>query len=203
MRSFLFLLMFGLLFSTACGSGSNSEATGDAGETEAPAETATVSMDGDGYTITVLNADIPSPRKEMKANINGVDVVINYGSPSVKGREIWGGLVPYGKVWRTGANEATSIEFSDNVTINGQPLPAGKYGLFTLPNEGEVTVIFNQVSEMWGSGDYDETKDALRVNVTPRPTAESAEAMDFVVEGNDIILHWEKLAVPFTVAPQG
>lgn len=198
----MFFLMFGLVvLGTACGSGASSEGGDEAAEGEGTmVEETVVTTTGEGYQITVLNADIPSPRKEMKTTIGGVNVVVNYGSPSVKEREIWGALVPYDKVWRMGANEATTIEFSGDVTINGQELPAGKYGLFTIPGQGEWIVVFNQVSEMWGSNDYDEAKDVLRVTVTPQQAAELAEAMDFVVEGDAVVLRWESLSVPFTVA---
>ena len=131
--------------------------------------------------------------------IAGVEIEIEYGRPNVREREIWGGLVPYDQVWRTGANEATTISFSADVVVEGQPLAAGRYGLFTIPGEAEWTVIFNEVADQWGSGGYDAARDALRVTVEPRAN-DHVESMDFVIEGDEVVLRWEKLAVPFKVA---
>jgi hypothetical protein len=121
----------------------------------------------------------------------------------VKGRVIWGALVPYDKVWRTGANEATTIEFSDEVWIDGNKLAKGLYSLHTIPTASQWTVIFNSVASQWGSYSYDAAKDALRVQVTP-VAAEHREWMSFEVpemttDTAKIVLRWEKLAVPFTV----
>ena len=129
----------------------------------------------------------------------GVTVVVEYGRPSVNGRAIWGALVPYGQVWRTGADEATTISFDKDVAVEGQPLAAGTYALFTIPGEGEWTVIFNKTAQQWGAFKYDAAQDALRVKVKP-VAHESVEALDFVVEGDAVVLRWEKLAVPFRIA---
>jgi len=131
--------------------------------------------------------------------IDGVTVTVEYGRPSVKGRKIWGGLVPYDKVWRSGADEATTITFSGDVAVEGQPLAAGAYSLYTIPGENEWTVIFNKVAEQWGSFNYDEAQDALRVTATPTST-EMVEALDFVIEDTDVVLRWEELAVPVTIS---
>jgi len=131
--------------------------------------------------------------------IDGVTVTVEYGRPSVKGRKIWGGLVPYDKVWRSGADEATTITFSGDVAVEGQPLAAGAYSLYTIPGENEWTVIFNKVAEQWGSFNYDEAQDALRVTATPT-SAEMVEALDFVIEDADVVLRWEELAVPVTIS---
>lgn len=168
-------------------------------EEQAPAPV--TSLSGENFTVTVLESGIPSPRKEMKGTIGGVEVTVNYGSPAVKDRTIWGDLVPYDKVWRTGANKCTSITFSADVVINGQKLAAGTYGLFTLPGESEWAIIFNENAEMWGSGDYSEDKDVLRVNAKSEALEETQESMELVLDGNNIVLKWAKLAVPFTVAP--
>jgi hypothetical protein len=194
---------FGLIGLVACSSNTATENEGEEEVTEeeqAPADEATT-MSGENYTISVLESGIPSPRKEMKGTIEGVEVTVNYGSPSVKGRTIWGDLVPYDEVWRTGANKASSITFSSDVMINGQKLGAGTYGIFTVPGESEWVVIFNNNSDMWGSGDYTEDQDALRVTVQPEMQENSQEAMEFVVEGNQVVIMWDKVAVPFTVAP--
>ncbi|HVR38599.1 MAG TPA: DUF2911 domain-containing protein, partial [Thermoanaerobaculia bacterium] len=131
------------------------------------------------------------------------DVTITYSRPGVKGRTIWGDLVPFDKVWRTGANEATSITFSDDVKVNGQALKKGTYSLHTIPNASEWTIIFNSVADQWGSYSYDETKDALRVKAKPEKAA-FTEWMSFEVpkistDEATIVLRWENVAVPFAV----
>jgi hypothetical protein len=131
------------------------------------------------------------------------DVTITYSRPGVKGRTLWGNLVPYDKVWRTGANEATEISFSDDVTINGQKLGKGTYSLHTVPNPDEWTIIFNSVADQWGSYSYDQTKDALRVKSKAQP-AEFREwlTFDFPAVSNDaatVAIRWGGIAVPFTV----
>jgi len=145
------------------------------------------------------DADRVSKNGSTMGDIDGVTVTIEYGRPSAKGRTIWGELVPYDQVWRTGANEATAIDFSADVLIGGQKLPAGRYGLFTIPGEEEWTVIFNSQPDQWGAFKYDSGKDALRVTATPTST-EHVESMDFVIEGSSVVLRWDELAVPIEVA---
>jgi hypothetical protein len=145
------------------------------------------------------DSDRVSKNGKTTGTIDGVEVVLEYGRPNVKEREIWGGLVPYDQVWRTGANEATTISFSDDVTVEGEPLAAGTYALFTIPGEEEWTVIFNEVAEQWGAYDYDSGRDALRVTVEPEEH-DHVESMDFVIEDGSVVLRWEKLAVPFSVS---
>lgn len=145
----------------------------------------------------------PSPKASLMQSVGLTDVTINYNRPGVKGRPIWGALVPYGQVWRTGANEATTIEFSDDVWINGNKLTKGLYSLHTIPTASDWTIIFNSVAQQWGSYSYDAAKDALRVQVTPMP-AEHREWMTFEIpemttDTAKIVLRWEKIAVPFTV----
>jgi hypothetical protein len=145
----------------------------------------------------------PSPKASLMQNVGLTEITINYNRPGVKGRQIWGALVPYDKVWRTGANEATTIEFSDDVWINGNKLAKGLYSLHTIPTTGAWTVIFNSVAEQWGSYSYDAAKDALRIQVTPE-TADHREWMSFEIpemttDTAKIVLRWEKVAVPFTV----
>lgn len=139
-----------------------------------------------------------SKNGKTAGTLDGVSVTLEYGRPNVKGRTIWGELVPYGQVWRTGADEATTVTFGQDVMVEGQKLAAGTYGLFTIPGEGEWTVIFNTVADQWGSYGYDAGKDALRVTVEPR-AHEMVESMDFVIEDGAVVLRWEKLAVPFSV----
>lgn len=145
----------------------------------------------------------PSPGAKLTQTVGLTDITINYSRPGVKNRKIWGDLVPYDKVWRTGANEATTISFSDDVWINGQKLAKGMYSLHTIPTTGDWTIIFNSVADQWGSYSYDETKDTLRVTAKPE-TADFREWMGFEVpemttDTAKIVLRWEKVAVPFTV----
>ena len=143
-------------------------------------------------------ANRPSPAAEAKGKIGQAEILISYSSPGVKDRQIWGGLVPYDKVWRTGANEATVFETSADLNINGSLLPAGKYGFFTIPGEQTWTVIFNSVYDQWGAFSYDESKDVLRIEATPEQ-GEFEERMKFSIEGNKIVLAWENLRLPLMV----
>jgi hypothetical protein len=145
----------------------------------------------------------PSPNATVSQRVGVTDVSITYCRPSVRGRVIWGGLVPYDQVWRTGANEATTISFGDPVTIEGSTLPAGTYALFTIPTKDEWTVIFNKDAKQWGAFGYKEADDALRIKVKPQP-AEFAEVMTFsfpavTSDSATIALNWEKLQVLFVI----
>jgi len=146
-----------------------------------------------------------SQKASVSQTIGLTDIQIVYHRPAVKGRKIWGELVPYnsGIPWRAGANENTTISFSSDVMIEGKPLIAGTYGLHFIPGENEWTVIFSKNSTSWGSFSYDQKEDALRVTVKPQP-AEFAEFLTFEfvnpeVNKTHIQLHWEKLAVGFKV----
>ena len=144
-----------------------------------------------------------SQRQSISQNVGDTTVSIVYHRPNIKSREVWGGLVPYGEVWRTGANENTTFEVSNDVMINGQVLPKGKYGLHTLPTKDGWTIIFNKVNNEWGSFNYDAKQDALRVTAKPT-TGDFKETMaidfDNVTDNSaDVVIAWEKLRVPFTV----
>lgn len=141
-----------------------------------------------------------SKNGKTEATVAGVAVTVEYGRPLVNGREIWGKLVPYGRVWRTGADEATTITFSKDVTVEGEKLAAGTYSLFTIPGESEWTVIFNRTARQWGAYEYDAGADALRVNVAPE-SGDHIEALEFVVEGERVVVRWEKARVGFRIAP--
>lgn len=145
------------------------------------------------------DAERLSKNGRTQGSIDGVEITLEYGRPSVKGRKLWGGLVPYGRVWRTGADEATTFAISTDASVEGQALPAGVYSLFTIPGETEWTVVFNKVSEQWGAFNYDETQDALRVSVTPQ-AAEFEESLEFLIEESDVILRWGELAVPWQIS---
>lgn len=168
----------------------------------------------------------PSQKASVSQTIGVTDVTITYSRPGVKNRQIWGDplpgsgsgaatlddarsrpkdapLVPYGHVWRTGANEATTFEVTDDVLVNGQKLAAGRYSLHTIPGRDEWTIIFNKDDGQWGSFQYDEKKDALRVKAKPQP-APMQEWLQFEIpsvtpNSAQVNIRWEKIAVPFTV----
>ena len=153
---------------------------------------------------TLLTLPEDSPRAVAAQRIGMTDVTIVYHRPFVKGRKVWGGLVPYGQVWRAGANENTTIEFGGPVSIEGQPLAKGVYGLHMIPDTDEWTVIFSKQAGAWGSFSYDQKEDALRVTVKPE-TGEFHEALaydfdDLKFDSAVARLHWEKLAVPFRIS---
>jgi hypothetical protein len=145
----------------------------------------------------------PSPSATLTQSVGLTDITIKYSRPGVKNRTVWGELVPYDKVWRTGANEATTISFSDDVTVEGQKLAKGTYSLHTIPGKDQWTVIFNSVADQWGSYSYDAAKDVVRVNVKPQaaPHAEwlTFEIPELSTDTAKIVVRWEKIAVPFTV----
>lgn len=145
-----------------------------------------------------------SPPATATGNINGANISIKYNSPSVKGRQIWGGLVPYGKVWRAGANAATTFETDQDIVIGGKTLAAGKYSLYMIPTENEWTVIINSQTGQWGikmSGETTENpeKDVIRVTVTPRKSANNNERLLYSIKEDGFVLSWENLEVPVSI----
>jgi hypothetical protein len=183
--------------------------------------------------ITVVSAQVVTPRPSQKASvmqtIGVTDVTITYSRPGVKGRKIWGDplpeqastkgeatldnqnvrpkdavIVPYGHIWRTGANEATMFSVTDDVLINGQKLVAGTYSLHTVPTKDEWTIVFNGTANQWGSFNYDPAKDTLRVKAKPQWVGDTQEWLEFnfnpVTENSaQVNIRWEKVNVPFTV----
>ncbi|HKP45100.1 MAG TPA: DUF2911 domain-containing protein [Pyrinomonadaceae bacterium] len=171
----------------------------------------------------------PSQKASVMQTVGVTDITITYSRPGVKGRRIWGDpvasqagtkgeatlddqnvrpkdapIVPWGHVWRTGANEATTFVVTDDVLINGQKLAAGSYSLHTIPTKDEWTIVFNGTSNQWGSFNYDPAKDTLRVKVKPQWVNENQEWLEYsmpVVTPNtaQVVIRWEKVAVPFTV----
>ena len=144
-----------------------------------------------------------SQQQKISQVIGVSEVTLDYHRPQVRGRQLWGSLVPYESVWRAGANENTTIHFSDPVKVEGQELAAGTYGLHMLPGEKEWQVIFSTNSTSWGSFSYDQAEDALRVKVKPQK-APFQEVMQFrfdhlTADGGIIVLHWEELEVPFEI----
>jgi predicted negative regulator of RcsB-dependent stress response len=152
-----------------------------------------------------LNLPDASQAALNKQRIALTDVTISYHRPLVNGRKIWGGLVPFGQVWRAGANENTTFEVTDPVMVEGQALPKGLYGLHIIPTADACTVIFSKTNTGWGSYSYKQDEDALRVNVKPRALNENEEALEYEFEdlkpnSATVTLKWEKLAIPFKVA---
>ncbi|HEY4766166.1 MAG TPA: DUF2911 domain-containing protein [Candidatus Sulfotelmatobacter sp.] len=152
----------------------------------------------------VLDLPAASQRAEVAQRIGLTEITIHYHRPLANDRKIWNGLVPYGKVWRAGANENTTITFSDPVLIAGKPLDKGTYGLHMVPNAEEWTIIFSKNSTSWGSFTYDPAEDALRVTAKPQ-AADLHNALTYEfdeLQPNSAVvqLEWEKIAVPFTVS---
>lgn len=180
-------------------------------------------------TAPTVKLPRPSQKASVMQTVGVTDITITYSRPAVKGRKIWGeptaaqngvkgaatldnqterpkdaAIVPYGHVWRTGANEATMFNVTDDVMIGGQKLPAGTYSLHTIPGKDEWTIIFNSDAGQWGSFSYDETKDVLRVKAKPMTAPDNQEWLNFnfttaTANSAQILIRWERIAVPFTV----
>lgn len=150
-----------------------------------------------GATASYAQEAPKSPR--IKAE--GKDVKVSYGQPSKRGREIFGKLVPYGEVWRTGANEATEITFAKDGTFGGKPVKAGTYSLFTIPGEKEWTFILNSELKQWGAFKYNEIKgkDVLHVTVKPSTVGTSVEKLTITLPNGKLVLEWDKTKVEVPV----
>lgn len=180
-------------------------------------------------TFAQVSLPRPSQKASVTQTIGVTDVTITYSRPGVKGRKIWGDpvpeqaattgeatldnqntrpknapIVPYGHIWRTGANEATMFVVTDDVLINGQKLSAGTYSLHTIPTKDEWTIVFNGTANQWGSFNYDPAKDTLRVKAKPQMDADNQEWLAFTFDpvsddSAQVNIRWEKVSVPFTV----
>jgi len=151
-----------------------------------------------------FEAPAPSPKAGVTQRVGVTDFSVSYSRPGVKGRVIWGGLVPYDKPWRTGANRATTLTFSDEIEIEGKKLAAGTYSIVTIPGKESWTVAFNRDLDLWFRTEYDEKKDALRVAVRPVTLAEAVESFTIVFrnvtnDGADLSFIWDKLRVPVRI----
>lgn len=157
------------------------------------------------FTATAQSGKPKSPPATASHSVGDLKIDINYNAPSVRGRAVWGNLVPYGKVWRTGANSATTFNINQDVLINGKKLAAGKYSLFTIPSDGEWTIIFNKEANQWGAYSYDKGQDALRITTKTGTTQTFMEQMTFEVGDNDenigvVSFMWENLKTSFNVS---
>jgi len=146
----------------------------------------------------------PSPPATATGKVNGATITINYSSPAVKGRKVWGGLVPYDTVWRAGANEATIFQTNKDIKVEGKSLPAGKYSLYAIPGEKQWTIILNSETGQWGIKQNGETtedpaKDVLKVTVKPAKSASFNERLSYAVDKKGFALLWENLRVPVSI----
>ena len=149
--------------------------------------------------FTLAQKNRASPKESTKGKIDQLDVTIVYGSPAVKGRVIWGELVPFDKIWRAGANEATTFEFSKDVEIENKKLPAGKYSFFIIPNMEKSTLIFNNDANQWGAYNYNIDKDQLRVDVKPSISSDQIEKLVYEIDQSNILLKWSNWGISFDV----
>lgn len=142
-------------------------------------------------TLASAQGKPTSTKESVTGKINGATITINYGSPSVNGRAIWGALVPFNQVWRAGANDATTFETDKEITVEGTKLPAGKYSFFVLPSEKESVIIFNKEAKQWGAYKYKQTEDQLRVTIKQKASKKTTEKLVYTVEKNAVVLSWE------------
>ena len=159
-------------------------------------------------TSTILAQDDkskrPSPPATATGKVSGATITINYSSPSVKGRKIWGDLVPYDKVWRAGANEATIFETDKDIKVEDKALAKGKYSLYAIPGEKEWTIIFNSATGQWGinrdgTTTEDPAKDVLRVKVKSKKSASVNERLIYTIDDKGFALQWDNLEVPVSI----
>ena len=155
-----------------------------------------------------INTPAASPSTTLTQTLGLTKITLDYSRPSVKGRKIFGDLVPYGKVWRTGANKITSIKFDDEVYVHGAIMKAGSYGLYTIPGKNEWTIIFNRDDKQWGSYGYDINKDVIRFNVQPMQPQEFTEQMnidfvEFSPTSTYVSIRWENTEVRFKIEQRG
>ena len=145
------------------------------------------------------DADRKSKNGRLEAEVGGVPVLVHYGRPAVQDRKIFGELIPYGEVWRTGADEATTITFGSDATFAGKPVKAGSYALFTVPNKEAWQVILNAEAKQWGAYKRDAQKDILTSEVTPKTAEEANEVLTFTSTEDALVLAWADVEVVFPV----
>ncbi|QLH32166.1 MAG: DUF2911 domain-containing protein [Cyclobacteriaceae bacterium] len=157
-----------------------------------------------GSVNAQLNLPPASTDATFKQQIGFGEVELKYSRPSARGRLIFGGIVPYGEIWRTGAHDATTIKFSEAVKLNGNDIPAGTYSFFTIPNQNEWTIVINKATEMHGTSDYTQEQDLVRFTAKPEKSARYYET--FTIEVNDLtkeeaglFLLWENTQVKLTI----
>ena len=142
------------------------------------------------FNFCAAQKKMASPAETVTGKINGATITIKYGSPSVNGREIWGQLVPFDKVWRAGANDATTFETDKEITVEGSKLPAGIYSFFVIPSQKECVIIFSKQTKQWGAYSYKEKEDQLRVKVAVKLKKDSTEKLLYTIANNSVSLAW-------------
>jgi len=184
-----------LLLLTACGSAPAPEAPAPAPPAPAEAAPEPAAEPAAGDLARGDDADRKSKNGEATVKVGDVDVTVTYGRPEARGREVFGKLVPYGKLWRTGADEATVLTVSGDVKLGDTPVKAGSYALFTVPGEDEWTIVLNSQAKQWGSYDHDKSKDVAKAKAKPGK-APMTEA--FTIEPHDgtLYLQWAEVRVP-------
>jgi hypothetical protein len=176
-------------------------------ETKPETSTPTPTTPDDAVEIPIQDVEDSlkgSLRAKAEGQVGSVKISIRYHSPAVRGRIIWGGLVPLNKVWVVGAHMATSVEFSGDVIIGGKPIPAGKYGFFAIPGKEQWTLILNSNWQQHLTDEYDDKQDVIRVNVQPEPWATNQERLRYVIEPDgpnaaEIVVYWEKLELSLLI----
>jgi hypothetical protein len=153
------------------------------------------------FAISFANAQEKpmSPAEKATGIVNGAKIEINYGSPSVRARKIWGELVPFGEVWRAGANEATTFETDKAITVEGSLLPAGKYSFFIIPNKDECIIVFNKEAKQWGAYKYNDKMDQLRVKIKPKSAGIFIEKLVYKINTTNVELIWENWIIDFKI----
>jgi hypothetical protein len=201
--------LLSVVFMVAC---NNGEKADQSAESKTPEDHSGHTMvTGNNYCDSVNNGLITedslkgSPHRTAMATVNGTHVHIEYNSPGVKGRAIWGGLVPFDKVWATGAHMATSVQFSKVVTINNKKIPAGHYAFFTIPGKDKWTVILNTRHDQHMADDYNEKEDVMRMDVKPEEH-DMTQRLTYNVNKTDdksgeIVMQWERISIrlPFSI----
>ena len=196
------LLAMSIIFFTSCESKKTTAEASDATDESATEELVESEEEKD-------DAPIASPRKKAEGDINGVNVVVDYGSPAVKERKIWGGLEEYGVVWRAGANETTAVTFSEDVMLGDAMVKAGKYGVYMIPNENAEWVFIlstdwdREKHGSWGAYNYTEENDVVRLEVMPEWVEDNQERLTYTIENDGLGFAWEKarLNIPVSKAP--
>ena len=180
-----------VMMTAACGSGSNDD----------NAEEKIIVVEVDTAALEAQNEQLPSPRRSVSGSVANTEVTVDWGSPAVRDRVIWGELVPYGEIWRAGANENTTFEFSSNIQVANESLEAGKYGFFIIPAEDQDwTVVFSSKNDAWGHFEYSQAEDALRIDLTPTSSESFRERLVYEIVPGGVRFAWadKELLIPIT-----
>ncbi|MEX0660332.1 MAG: DUF2911 domain-containing protein [Balneolaceae bacterium] len=194
----VWILLFAFVLA-GCNSGSDQTETAADTETSMEMEMS----DSESDSSEEGEEEVLSPPREASGEIGGSQILIDYSAPSVRERVIWDDLVPYGEIWVSGAHMATSVEFENDILVNGEPVPAGKYAFFTIPGEDSWTVILNETWDQHQAGEYDQELDVARFDVEPMPIDHTEQLAYSVISEEDsgfIELAWEELKIQVPVS---